>query len=185
MSGRMDRSSEHHQRNFYSRHHLHKDLGMGSDSIIFLSSSTETLQTSNWTRHNNNWQWWRFIKSGHQLRIARHHCWAVSLRFSSRGLLCPPFNSFKFLWTWLSCGGLDNGTKFLEPIRLRISCIRASSPEKNNRFLCHSHSRRGYTSNLLGRALLRLVSIQFQTAFGLCLAIKYWLIKYNITRTNL
>lgn len=130
MSGRMDRSSEHHQRNFYSRHHLHKDLGTGSDSIIFLSSSTEPLQTSNWTRHNNNWQWWRFIKSGHQLRIARHHCWAVFLRFFSRGLLCPPFNSFKFLWTWLSCGGLDNGTKFLEPIRLRISCIRASSPEK-------------------------------------------------------
>lgn len=93
----MDRSSEHHQRNFYSRHHLHKDLGTGSDSIIpvlKLKTTADPVIGPGTTT----------IDSGGGLSKVDINCELrdiivepCSLRFSSRGLLCPPFNSFKFL----------------------------------------------------------------------------------------
>lgn len=95
--GRMDRSSEHHQRNFYSRHHLHKDLRTGSDSIIpvlKLKTTADPVIGPGTTT----------IDSGGGLSKVDINCELrdiivepCSLRFSLRGLLCPPFNSFKFL----------------------------------------------------------------------------------------
>lgn len=95
MSGRMDRSSEHHQRNFYSRHHLHKDLGTGSDSIIFLSSSTEPVIGPGTTTIDSGGGLSKVDINCELRDITVEPCSCVSLR--GAGLLCPPFNSFKFL----------------------------------------------------------------------------------------